>query len=115
MVIEKYSFGRIRIDGKVFAKDVVILRGQVVSPWWRKAGGHVFAPEDLVEVIAAAPEVVLLGTGYLGVARVREDTLEAFQAAGTRVICNRTGPIVEQFNRLSGEGSDLAAALHLSC
>jgi hypothetical protein len=115
MRIEHYSFGRIRIDGTDYTNDVILLKGKVISPWWRSAGGHVFAPEDLGEVISAAPEVVVLGTGHVGLVKVRGETIKAFEHAGTEVVEERTSMAVEEFNRLEAEGRDVAAAFHLTC
>jgi hypothetical protein len=115
MHIDSYSFGRIRIDGVDYGKDLIVLGGEVHSPWWREAGGHVFAPNDLQTVIMAAPEVVCLGTGYYGLVQVDESTLAAFRDSGTEVVVDRTGPVVERFNRLVEVGRDAAAALHLTC
>jgi len=63
MRIDSYSFGSIQIDGKDYASDVVLLGGDVKSPWWREAGGHVYAVEDFEELLAAAPEVLRAGQG----------------------------------------------------
>jgi len=115
MQIDSYSFGRIRVDGIDYSKDVILLRGEVRSPWWRSAGGHVFAPADLEEVMAAAPEIVVLGTGYLGRVKVLDETLTEFADAGSEVIVEKTSRAVESFNRLAAEGRDVAAALHLTC
>ncbi len=115
MQIDSYSFGRIRVDGIDYAKDVILLRGEIRSPWWRAAGGHVFAVADLKQVVAAAPEVVVLGTGYFGRVKVLEETLKEFADAGSEVVAERTGGAVEAFNRLAAEGRDVAAALHLTC
>ncbi len=115
MHIDSYSFGHIRIDGVDYHKDVLILRGEVHSPWWRDAGSHLFVPADLQTLISAAPEVVCLGTGNYGRVEVEDATLEAFRDAGSEVVVDRTGPIVERFNRLAEEGRDVAAALHLTC
>ena len=115
MHIEGYRFGRIRIDGVSYTKDVIILRGEVISPWWREAGGHVFAPCDLSAVIEAAPDVVCLGTGAFSRVTVEPATLEALARCGTEVIYDRTPRAVMGFNRLAGEGCDVAAALHLTC
>jgi hypothetical protein len=115
MRIDRYRFGRVRIDGTEYTDDVIILGGVVMSPWWRSAGGHVFAPADLANVIDAAPEVVCLGTGAVGMARISDDTLAAFEAAGTEVVQGRTGEVIEIFNRLAAQGRDVAAALHLTC
>ena len=115
MHIDSYSFGRICIDGVDYGMDVIILGGDVHSPWWREAGSHVFARNDLHTVIAAAPEVVCLGTGYFGLVRVDEATLAALSDAGTEVVMDRTGPVVERFNQLVDDGRGVAAALHLTC
>ena len=115
MNIDSFRFCRIQIDGVGYTKDVILVRGEVVSPWWRSAGGHVFTPGDLAVVIEAAPEVVCLGTGALGRVRVEPATLEAFAQRGTEVVQRRTAGAVEAFNRLAAEGRDVAAALHLTC
>jgi hypothetical protein len=114
-LIQRYRFGSIRIDGADYGKDVIILRGAVHSPWWREAGGHVFAASDLEAVIGAAPEVVALGTGYWGRVKVPAETVAALEDAGSQVVVERTRPAVEEYNRLAGQGRDVAAALHLTC
>jgi len=113
--IDSYSFGRIRIGGSVYTKDVILLRGTVICPWWRAAGGHLYAARDLEDVLAAAPEVVVLGTGRYGRVEVPEETKKALVEVGSEVVVERTGEAVERFNRLSREGRDVAAALHLTC
>lgn len=115
MHIDRFRFGSVRIDGVDYTKDLIILGGVVQSPWWRQAGAHVFAPGDLMKIIEAAPDVVCLGTGAVGMATVDEATIEAFEGAGTEVVVDRTGKIIEIFNNLTAEGRDVAAALHLTC
>jgi len=113
--IDSYSFGRIRVDGIDYSKDVILLRNEVRSPWWRSAGGHVYAPTDLEEVVAAAPEIVVLGTGYFGRVKVLDETLTVCAEAGSEVIVEKTSRAVESFNQLAAEGRDVVAALHLTC
>ena len=115
MHIDSYSFGRIRVDGIDYAEDVILLRSEVRSPWWRSAGGHVYAPTDFEEVVAAAPEIVVLGTGYFGRVKVLDKTLTVFAEAGSEVIVEKTSRAVETFNQLAAAGHDVAAALHLTC
>jgi hypothetical protein len=115
MHIDGYRFGSITIDGVRYAKDLMIIGGEVISPWWRERGGHLFAPEDLEPLIAASPEVVVLGTGSFGRVRVPEATVSAFVDVGTEVVIERTGRAVDALNRLLGEGRDVAAGLHLTC
>lgn len=115
MHIDRFRFGSVRIDGVDYSKDLIILGGVVLSPWWRTAGGHLFAPVDLAKIIEASPEVVCLGTGAVGMVTVAEETVTAFESVGTRVVIDRTGSVIEDFNRLSNEGHNVAAALHLTC
>jgi len=115
MKIDSYSFGSIQIDGKNYSTDVILLGGDVKSPWWREAGGHVYAVEDFEDVLAAAPAVVVLGTGYFGRVKVLDETISALAEAGSEIVVERTGGAVECYNRFADEGRDVAAALHLTC
>jgi hypothetical protein len=113
--IDHYRFGTLRIDGVAYSKDMIIVGGVVHSPWRRTAGSHVFAPVDLVNIIEAAPDIVCLGTGAVGMVTVEDETIAAFEKIGTEVVIDRTGRVVEAFNRFSAEGRNVAAALHLMC
>ncbi len=115
MRIDGYSFGRIRIGGTDYTSDVIILRERIVCPWWREAGGHVFALRDLGDVLEARPEVLVLGTGEAGMVQVAGETLEELARCGIETRMLRTAPAVEEFNQLLEEGRDVAAALHLTC
>jgi hypothetical protein len=115
MHIDSYAFGSIQIDGRDYSRDVILLGDEVKGPWWREAGGHVYSPQDFEEVLAAAPEVVVLGTGYFGRVKVLDETLAALAEAGSETVVEKTGGAVEAFNRFADEGRDVAAALHLTC
>jgi hypothetical protein len=115
MHIDSYSFGNIRVDGKDYSRDIILLGDEVRGPWWREAGGHVYAVQDFEDVLAAAPEVVVLGTGYFGRVKVLDETLKALAEAGSEIVVERTGGAVEHFNRFADEGREVAAALHLTC
>jgi hypothetical protein len=115
MRIEAYGFGKIVIDGVRYGKDVLIVDGDVRSPWRRQAGGHVFATVDLGPLLEEAPDHVVLGTGYFGRVGIPDDTLAAFREAGCAVVVARTGKAVNEINRLLAEGKIVGAGLHLTC
>ena len=46
LVIEEYTFGRIRIGGREYTKDIIIHKGKIYDNWWRKEG-HNLVLEDL--------------------------------------------------------------------
>ncbi len=112
MKIQDYSFGRIKIEGQTYTKDVIILPERVFSPWWRKEG-HRLSMEDLSEALNARPEVLIIGRGYAGVMRVPDELVKALQERGIDVVVQKTRDAVKTFNNI--EGKRVAAALHLTC
>ncbi len=113
MVIEHYSFGRITIDGKTYTSDVIIYPRRVDSSWWRKEG-HNLQIADLADVIQATPQILVIGTGDLGVMRVPKETVSHLVSKGIEVHVERTDEAVELFNKLQKD-KVVIAALHLTC
>ena len=102
MRIDRFRFGNVRIDGVDYSKDLVIVGGVVRSPVVaNRRRSHVFALVDLANIIEAAPEIVCLGTGAVGMATVDDETIAAFERVGTEVVVDRTGRVIEAFNRFS--------------
>jgi hypothetical protein len=113
--IDDYRFGRISIDGAVYTDDVILLPDRILSPWWRNAGGHVFAVSDLGPVLGAAPAAVVLGTGCYGRVRVPDETIAALRDVGAEVVVAVTARAVDEYNRRADAGENVVAALHLTC
>ena len=113
MVIESYSFGSIVIDGKRYGSDVLIFPGQVKSSWWRKEG-HSLCKEDIEEIIAGKPDVLIVGTGDPGLMQVPKETEEYVKAQGIELIVKRTKEAVKVYNEFSSSRK-VVAALHLTC
>jgi hypothetical protein len=111
--IDDYRFGRIVIGGEVYGKDVIILPERVIANWWRKQG-HNLSPEDLAEVVAAAPCRLVIGAGAFGMMRVPDGTLEYLRERGIKAEVLKTKEACARFNELAANG-DAAAALHLTC
>jgi len=66
VIIETTSFGLIVIDGKKYTTDLIIYPdGRVKDSWWRKSG-HRLSIDDIGELVASAPEVIVIGTGVNG-------------------------------------------------
>ena len=81
MKIQNYEFGRVKIDGETYNNDVIILPDRVVPDWWRKSGHEVHI-EDIEEILRAAPEVLIVGTGYYDLLKVLGDTEEKLAEFG---------------------------------
>ena len=113
MHIDGYVFGRIIIDGKTYTADVIVYTDKVDSSWWRKEG-HYLNKEDLPDIVKAKPDVLVIGTGNMGVMQVAESTRKYFEAQGIEVRVAKTGKAVEIFNELSA-GKKVIGAFHLTC
>jgi hypothetical protein len=113
MHIDGYVFGRIIIDGKAYTTDVIIYPDRVNSSWWRTEG-HSLYKKDLPGIAEAKPDVLVIGTGNMGVMQVPESTIKYFEEQGIEVHVAKTGKAVEMFNELSA-GKKVIAAFHLTC
>ncbi len=113
MRIEAYEFGHIIIDGVTYRQDLLIWPGHVKTDWWRQEG-HLLQIADVGEVLEAAPEILVVGTGAYGNMEVDRD-LEAFlEEKGIRLLARPTKEACRIINEESGRRR-LAAALHLTC
>lgn len=113
MTINHYSFGKITIDGKAYTSDVIIYGDRVDPSWWRQEG-HRLQSVDLDAVINAKPDVIVIGTGYFGMMKVPDETIQFIKSKGIEVLIMRTGKAVEMFNSLSKD-KKIIAALHITC
>jgi hypothetical protein len=111
--IDSYRFGHLVVDGRAYSKDVIILPGRIIANWWRKEG-HALQPEDLEEVLAAGPDLLVVGKGAQGRMRVTAEAHKSLELAGIDLVAEPTEQACETYNTLS-ETKDVAAALHLTC
>jgi len=114
-MIDTYSFGRMIIDGRKYTKDLWILpNGEIVCPWWRITG-HELVLADIEELMAARPDLLIIGTGANGVMRLAPGLESVLRARGIRTVVLPTAEAVERYNSLRGEDSGIAACFHLTC
>lgn len=113
-MIESYDFGRIVIDAVVYTSDVIIM-GKKVAANWRRSEGHVLHASDVSHALEEfTPEVTVIGTGYMGMMKVPEETRQYFQDKRVEFLIEKTRRACELFNALSRTKRALAA-LHLTC
>ncbi|MEA2085195.1 MAG: Mth938-like domain-containing protein [Thermodesulfobacteriota bacterium] len=113
-MIDNYSFGKIVIDGQVYTNDLKIIGGRVSSGWWRKSG-HSVSVDDVTDILAAKPGVLILGKGNPGLMKSEAALRKALKANGIELIEQNTSKAVRTFNRMMEEGKDVAAGFHLTC
>ncbi len=110
--IERYSFGRVTVDGGEETRDVIVLPGRVVRGWWRREG-HALVLEDLDQVLGELPERLVVGTGAYGRMRPDPATLAQLRDWGVQVEVLPTDEAVRRYDELDPQRT--AAALHLTC
>ena len=111
--ITDYKFGRIRVDGQSYGRDVIISPDAVFAGWWRTKG-HSLAMEDLAVALEAKPEVLVIGQGTFAQMQVPDETLAGLEAAGIETIAQPTREACRTYNRLR-QKRRVVAALHLAC
>ena len=114
MHIDSYQFGKIVIDGTAYNSDCLIL-GESVQAHWRRKQGHLLTAEDLEPIIAAKPATVVVGCGASGLMKISDDIGQVLREHGIELFTANTHKAVARFNELTGEGQNVAAALHLTC
>jgi len=113
MQIEFYEFGRIKIDGKYYDRDVAIFPDKIFSPWTRKTS-HYLSLEDLEQFPDLSAEAVIIGTGYSGFVRIDPAVEEFFKNKNIELIVEKTMDACNTFNNLSQKKKTIAI-FHLTC
>jgi hypothetical protein len=111
--VERYSFGRMVVDGQEHTDDLILLPDRVVPNWWREEG-HRLSVKDLESVLDAQPEVLVVGTGAQGVMKVPHETRHVVKEAGIELKIAKTDDAWRTYNDLQGK-RETAGAFHLTC
>ncbi len=112
-MIDSYQFGQIVISGKKYTSDVIIFPDRVKDNWWRKSG-HQLCLDDVAEVIAENPEVLVVGTGASGLVKVLPEVKQSLEAREIKLIAEPTSEACNIYNQLC-HSQKVVAALHITC
>jgi hypothetical protein len=113
-MIKYYEFGRMIVGEKEHHSDLKIIGGVVIPSWWRKEG-HVVDLEDVDDILAVKPEILVVGMGDPGRMQVSDSLRSALVSTHIELIEEPTAKAVATFNRLSESGRKVAGAFHLTC
>ncbi len=111
--IDSYQFGQVVVSGKKYTSDVIIFPDRVRDNWWRKTG-HQLCLKDVAEVMAENPEVLVVGTGALGLMRVLPEVERGAETQGIKLIVEATDKACLTYNQLC-QSQRAVAALHITC
>jgi len=114
-MIESSTFGTMTIDGRTYTSDLFIYPdGRVEDGWWRKRG-HVLTVDDILNLVDAAPELIVAGTGTSGRMRPQADILLFLKERGIAWIAEPTGQAAERYNQELAAKVKVGACFHLTC
>lgn len=111
-MIDSYKFGTIIIDSVPYDFDVIVYKGKVEK--WHRNQGHNVDLED-IEKIPEGIDVFVMGNGASGRCEFPEETKQALEKKGIKVIVEMTGDAYQTFNKLEKEGKNVAGGFHLTC
>ena len=116
--IDSFSFGSIVIEGKKYGHDVLLFPDGMVRErkggLW-KFGSHTIRKEEIEELVKANPEVIIVGTGTNGRAKLAPDADSLVQETKVDRAILPSQEAVEKLNQLVGEGKRVAALFHITC
>jgi hypothetical protein len=113
-MITDFSFGKIVVNGKTYSDDIKIIRGQVISDWWRKRG-HRVDIEDVADILESRPDIVVIGKGSPGLMKSSSSLRDYLNVNNVELIEKKTAKAIEVFNKLYQEGKRVAAGFHITC
>jgi hypothetical protein len=113
-MITDFSFGKIVVNGKTYSDDIKIIRGQVISDWWRKRG-HRVDVEDVAAILESRPDIVVIGKGSPGLMKSSSSLRDYLNVNNVELIEKKTAKAIEVFNKLYQEGKRVAAGFHITC
>ncbi len=116
MRVEDFHFGAIRVDGKLWDRDVVIDHGEVrkrrkkPSKRYRDHFGH--TPVSLAEDIPWDCRRLVIGTGTRGSLPVMNEVKKEAARRGVELVIAPTAEVLEIVRRAK---KDTNAILHVTC
>jgi hypothetical protein len=112
-MIESYSFGKMKIDGKVYLTDLIVFPASVDPSWWREEG-HNLKPQDLKAVLKEKPDILVIGTGYFGMMKMDAQTIILLKKEKIEFEADKTARAVEFFNEIA-KNKKAIGVFHLTC
>jgi hypothetical protein len=114
MMTLQYEERCIQRDGLSFCKDLKIIGDNIMENWWR-GQGHRIDTADIADILAAGPEVLVVGTGYAGFMEISKSLHAALENRTIKLVAQKTPQAIKTFNELHSQGKRVAGAFHLTC
>jgi hypothetical protein len=116
--IDAMGFGWIIVDGKRHRHDVVIFPDGEVK---RRKGGflmfgsHTFKRKEFEELCMGKLDVLVVGTGTEGVAKISEEARKFLENLRITLIELPSEDAIKKFNELVDKNGKVGAIIHVTC
>ena len=113
-MIEGYHFGEIKINGKDYYYDVCIdWKGEVLR--WQRKESHWVDVKDIEIALKNQPEVIIIGTGAYGVAKVSDKVKEKLENLKIELVIAPTEEAIKIFEEKIKNQKKVVGLFHLTC
>lgn len=116
--IVSFNFGFIVVDDKQYAHDIIILPDGTVKERDSskgRLGSHSIARSEMETLTRAQPDVILIGTGVQGMARLARDAEHYLMKPDLNVTLLPSPQVVKKYNQYVEDGEKVAALIHVTC
>jgi hypothetical protein len=116
--IDSFNFGFIVVDDKQYAHDVVILPDGTVrerNPGKGRLGSHSISRTEIEALTKVQPDVILVGTGVSGMARLARDAEFYLTEPDLNLMLLPSPQLVRKYNQYIEDGEKVAALIHVTC
>lgn len=116
--IDSFNFGFIVVDDKQYSQDVIILPDGTVKERTSgkgRLGSHSIARSEMETLAKSQPDVILIGTGVQGMARLARDAEFYLMEPDLNVTMMPSPQVVQKYNQHIEDGEKVAALIHVTC
>ena len=116
--IDSFNFGFIVVDDKQYAGDIVILPDGTVkerNPGKGRLGSHSIARSEIEALTKEQPDIILVGTGVQGMARLARDAEHYLMEPNINLTLLPSPEAVKKYNQYIEDGEKVAALIHVTC
>jgi hypothetical protein len=116
--IDSFKFGSIVVNDKKYSRDLFLYPDDIVKKrkggFW-KFGSHAIKRQEIEELVNSKPDVLIVGTGTDGIAKLNSDADTLLKGAEVESVVIPSEEAVNKFNELSSQGKHPAALIHITC
>lgn len=116
--IDSFNFGFIMVDDKQYAQDIIILPDGTVkerNSGKGRLGSHSIARSEIEALTRVQPDIILIGTGVHGMARLARDAEYYLIEPDINLLLMTSTQAVKKYNQYIEDGEKVAALIHITC